>query len=180
MSGSRPIDRAGSLAPSVTRTGWHPLGLSGIAAGLIGVLLIASHDMGNPSSATRPVVAAPEAPSADARLEAQRAVLQERLSRFPATDQRAAQIAAIGALAGELGLTIDSGEYRNAESPMPGELAMLDVRLPVHGAPEAMRSFVAGLQRESPWLAIDHLSIERDGNLWRGEVRGRLFLREGA
>ncbi len=180
MSKPTAIGRRMAAAPFAAPAGWHPLGLSGIAAGLIGVLLIAGQGLSDASPVTPAGRGAAMEVSASARLEAQRAGLQERLSRFPGADDRAAQIAAIGALAGELGLTIESGEHRNAESPMPGELAMLDVRLPLHGTPEAMRSFIAGLQRESPWLAIDHLSIERDGHHWRGEVRGRLFLREGA
>jgi len=179
MNHSSPKNRDRSAAPSLAQAGWHPVGLFGIAAGLIGALLIVSQITQGASSGTVEV-GAPAAPSAQARLEAQGAGLQERLSRFPAISERAAQIAAIGALADELGLTIESGEYRNAESPMPGELAMIAVRLPLHGSPEGIRSFVAGLQREAPWLAIDHLSIERDGGRWRAEVRGRLFLRDAA
>jgi hypothetical protein len=179
MNHSSPKNRDRLAAPSLAQARRHPVGLFGIAAGLIGALLIVSQITQGASSGTVEV-GAPAAPSAQARLEAQGAGLQERLSRFPAISERAAQIAAIGALADELGLTIESGEYRNAESPMPGELAMIAVRLPLHGSPEGIRSFVAGLQREAPWLAIDHLSIERDGGRWRAEVRGRLFLRDAA
>lgn len=160
--------------------GWHPLGLIGIAAALLGVLLAAlaiPHPA--PAGSPAPDTAVDEAPPA-LRLELQRSGIEERLARFPRAAQRDAQIALIGALANDHGVVLGSSEYRDAPSPMPTDLAMLEVRLPLHGKPGAVRSFLAGLQRETPWLAIDHLSIERDGGEWRAEVRGRLFLRLAA
>ena len=172
------MTRTSILQPLSGCAGWHPLGLLGIAAALAGALLIGhviSSGVRHPADAANVV-----AISANTQLENQRATLAERLSRFPSAEQRAAQIAAVDALATECGVVIGSGEYRNAPSPMPGELAMLEVQLPLQGPPMAVRAFVAGLQRDMPWLTIDHLLLERDGNAWRGEVRGRLFLRESA
>jgi len=172
------MNRISATAPAPNFAGWHPLGLSGVAAAVFGLVMIASTMRADlPGSATSHGA---NAPPASARLERQRAGLSERLSRFPPTEQRAAQIAALGAIAHENGVVIGSGEYRNADSPMPGELATLEVRMPLRGTPPAVRTFVASLQREMPWLAIDQLTLERDGNVWRGEVRGRLFLRGGA
>ena len=167
-----------ATAPASNFAGWHPLGLLGIAAALAGALILGhalsvrASDPVDPGNIT--------ATSTTSRLESQRAGLSERLSRFPPAEQRAAQIAALDMLASEQGVFIGSGEYRNTDSPMPGELEMLEVRLPLQGPHPAVRAFLASLQHEMPWLAIDQLLLERDGSVWRGEVRGRMFLRVGA
>lgn len=174
--------RMHATAAAPNFAGWHPLGLLGIAAALAGVLMLShtlskrTSDLVDPASVTKTATTT----ATTNWLESQRAGLSERLSRFPRTGERAAQIAALGAIAQEHGVVIGSGEYRNADSAMPGELAMLEVRLPLQGPPPAVRAFLASLQREIPWLAIDELLLERDGSIWRGEVRGRMFLREGA
>jgi len=177
MSEARAMfDTAAAMARG-SPAGWHPLGVVGLAAGVIGVLLIAASDLSGVPAATHRPGSDPVTPSAGARLEAQGVAMQERLARFPGASERAAQIAAIAALAGEVGLDIDTGEYRDTDSPMPGELTALEVRMPLRGSSAAARDFLAGLQREFPWLAIDHLALERDAGRWRGEIRGRLFLR---
>lgn len=158
--------------------GWHPIGLVGIAAAVAGALMAAAWAMG-PDHARLDPNSRASAWSANSQLEARRAALADHLSRFPAADERAAQVAAIVSLAEAHGLETDSGEYHSAASSMPGELMVLELRLPLHGAPDGVRGFLAGLQREMPWLAIDHLRFERDEKDWRGELRGRLFLREG-
>lgn len=171
------MSRMSVTAPAPKFAGWHPLGLLGIVAALAGALMVGHTLPGRTSDPAAPTDNTTV--SASNRLESQRAGLSERLSRFPPAEQRATQIAAVSALAAEQGVVIGSGEYRNADSPMPDELAMLEVRLPLQGTPAAVRAFVAGLQREMPWLAIDQLMLERDGSIWRGEVRGRMFLRAG-
>ena len=160
------------------QAGWHPLGLTGIAAALAGAVLIAAWATATPAPypATDPSTSER---SLEGDLETRRAALADRLSRFPPVDQRATQIANIVSLALEHGLETGGSEYRTAASGMPDELVVVELRLLLRGTPEGVRGFVAGLQRESPWLAIDRLRFERDDGYWRGELQGRLFLREG-
>jgi len=160
-----------------TFAGWHPLGLFGIAAALTGLLMFSHTLAGRKSDPADPknITAA----AANDRLASQHAGLSERLLRFPPVEQHATQIAALDAIAHEHGVVIGGGEYRDTDSPMPSELAVLELRLPLQGPPLAVRAFLSGLQREMPWLAIDQFMLERDGSVLRGEVRGRMFLREG-
>jgi len=167
-----------------TMTGsWHPIGRVGLAAAVLGIALgIASAILppASPDLATHRGVDA-----SIGQLDAQRAAIADRMARSPGAERQLAEIVAIASLARDTTVTLGAGDYHDAPatdtaSSLPPELLAVNVRLPFHGSPAAVRAFLAGLQRELPWLAIDRLRIERSAGLWNVELQGRLLLRRSA
>jgi len=92
----------------------------------------------------------------------------ETLHRFfPGRDARAAALVRIYALAGEQGLSLESGDYLeilpDAAQKRAGEsLARYQITLPLRGPYPALRSWLATVMNEMPAVALDDFSLKRD------------------
>lgn len=153
-------------------SGWHRLAALGALLGVVGVLLLAL-----PAQSPAPQAAGEG--NVSSQLQARQAAIAAVIARLPSASEVDRQWALVAALATEHGLALRGAQYPD---PPPRSGTLLDsapVRLRLEGRLDAMRGFVAALQRELPALAIDRLDLSRGaaGERFEGELRGHLLLR---
>jgi len=92
----------------------------------------------------------------------------ETLHRFfPGSDAREAALVRIHTLAGEHGLSLESGDYREiagdiAKKNGAGSLVKYQLSLPLSGPYPALRAWLAAVMNEMPTVALEDFSLKRD------------------
>jgi len=113
------------------------------------------------------------------RPDARLAAFYEKL---PAVEQAREVVRRLHAQARDAGLVLERGEYRPLPDPS-GRLMRYEVVLPVKGSYPQVKRFLSQAMQETPGLALDAISLQRDRGGSRelaAQMRFTVFMRAAA
>lgn len=177
-------ERAAVLAESLGPAGAAGLGLLGAALVLAVVAVppaldaLAVAESRHERALARPAREARAGRAEDASPQARIAAF---VAHFPAAGASAAEVVRLLDIAARHGLRLDSGDYRYAIEAGSG-LARYQIAFPVQGGYPAARAFVTEALAAVPALALDALSLKREGaqsTAVEGRVQFSLYVRVG-
>ena len=102
--------------------------------------------------------------------------------QLPAADQAPEVVRRLHSHAGDVGLVLERGEYRPLADPS-GRLMRYQLVLPVKGSYPQVKRFLAQAMHDTPGLALDSISLQREQGGSEGlevQLRFTVFMRTAA